>query len=221
MNIRENPPRLIAMTDRTLATADETLRRFERVARAARPFTVMFQLRDRELSARERLAFGRDLRALCASQQQWFQVNDRCDLAVLLGADAVHLGEASVSAKDARAIVGAHAFVTRACHDPECDSEAGVDAWVLSPIFAERKGRGALGVGAVAKLKARVQVDGTSGATTAAAVYALGGVIAAEGATCLEQGARGVAVIGAILTEGGPERLLDALAIGRSGAQPR
>ena len=55
-------PRLIAITDRGVATALETLARFERLARAARPGSVMLQLRDPGLAARERLAFGRALR---------------------------------------------------------------------------------------------------------------------------------------------------------------
>ena len=198
-------PRLIALTDRSVATAAETLTRFERVARTARPYSVMFQLRDRELPAAERLAFGRELRALCTRERQWFQVNDRCDLAVLLGADGVHLGEASVTTADARRVVGAGAFVSRACHDPECALDTSVDAWVLSPVFEERKGRAALGVGAVSRLASRCG--------DAVAVFGLGGVTAANAADCVRNGGVGVAVIGAVLTVGEPERLLEALGI--------
>jgi len=204
MSSRENPPRLIAMTDRTVASADETLRRFERLARAARPFSVMFQLRDRELPARERLAFGRDLRALCTAEQQWFQVNDRCDLAALLGADAVHLGEASVSAADARRILGEGVFVTRACHDPECELEPGVDGWVLSPIFAERKGRAALGLEGMARLAARARA------------YALGGVSASGAGKIIEVGAFGVAVVGTVLAGDDGEALLSGMRVDRA-----
>jgi len=201
---RRVEPRLLAITDRTVASAEDTLRRFERVARAARPHTVMFQLRDHALSARERLAFGRELRALCLTEQQWFQVNDRCDFAVLLAADALHLGEASVAVTDARRIVGASMFVSRACHAPEVTLETGVDAWVLSPIFAERKGRGALGSDALAQCARRRE---------APRVIALGGVTAENAAECLRLGAQGVAAIGAVLSVSEPESLLDALGI--------
>lgn len=200
-------PRLIAITDRAVASASETLRRFERVARAARPFSVMFQLRDRELPAAERLAFGRELRVLCASERQWFQVNDRCDLAQLLAADGVHLGETSVTAEDARRLVGARAFVSRACHDPECALEPGVDAWVLSPVFQARKGRSALGVTAVSRLVTRC---GDS-----PHVYALGGVSQENAAACLRSGAAGVAVVGALLAVEEPRMLVEALGIAR------
>lgn len=205
-------PRLIALTDRSLADGAETLRRFERLARAARPWSVMLTLRDRELPACERLAFGRALRAVCARERQWFQVNDRCDLAVLLAADGLHLAESSVSAADARRLVGPVTFVSRACHDPERPLEPGVDAWVLSPIFAERKGRAALGLSAVTRLAARCRAQPAAG-TTVSGVYALGGVTASESKGALRAGAQGVVVTGAILVGDESEALLSALGI--------
>jgi thiamine-phosphate pyrophosphorylase len=202
-------PRLIAPTDRSVASASETLRRYEHVARAARPFSVMFQLRDRELAAVERLAFGRELRALCTAEEQWFQVNDRCDLAVLLAADGVHLAEASIAAEDARRVVGPAAFISRACHDPQRPLEEGVDAWVLSPIFAARKGRDGLGLEALARLRQRCRLR-SDGAEPS--VFALGGVTATTAEPCLAAGAAGVVAIGAVL--GGEfEPLLEALGI--------
>jgi thiamine-phosphate pyrophosphorylase len=207
-------PRLIALTERALASASETLRRFEYVARAARPFSVMFELRDRELPAAERLAFGRELRALARAERQWFSVNDRCDLAALLAADGLHLGEASVTAADARRIVGTSVFVSRACHDPERTLEPGVDAWVLSPIFAERKGNAALGLEALLRLRERCRAAVTSG-ERASRAYALGGVTPAAAKTCLDSGVDGVAAIGAVLTGDGAQALLEALGIAR------
>jgi len=204
-------PRLVALTERSLATAGETLARFERVARAARPWSVLFQLRDRELSAFERLAFGRELRALCTESNQWFQVNDRLDLAVLLGADGVHLAETSVAARDAREIVGPSAFISRACHDERAALDPDVDAWVLSPIFAERKGKAALGLEAVGRLRERC---GTAPAGThAPRVWALGGVTASVARACLGQGADGVVAMGAVLVGDELDALLTELGI--------
>jgi thiamine-phosphate pyrophosphorylase len=204
-------PRLVALTDRSLANAAETLGRFERLAHAARAWSVMFTLRDRELPASERLSFGRALRALCTRERQWFQLNDRCDLAVLLGADALHLAETSVSAEDARRLVGPATFVSRACHDPERPLEPGVDAWVLSPIFAERKGRAALGLEAVTRLVARCRAEAPAG--TASRVYALGGVTASDAKSALDAGAHGVVVMGAVLAADDSEALLASLGI--------
>lgn len=207
---RRVEPRLVAVTDRNVAGASETLRRFERVARAARPWSVMFQLRDHALDVRERLAFGREIVAICRAEEQWFQVNDRCDLALLLDADSLHLGEASVSVRDARCLVGERMFVSLALHDPAGVLEPGVDAWVISPIFAARKGRAALGVDELARFARRVQL--ASGVTR---VIALGGVNAGNADECLRHGATGVAVIGAVLGVPEPEALVSALGVCR------
>jgi thiamine-phosphate pyrophosphorylase len=205
-------PRLVVLTERSLADTAETLRRFERLARAARPWSVMLTLRDRELPASERLTFGRALRAVCARERQWFQVNDRLDLAVLLAADGVHLAESSVSAVDARRLVGPATFVSRACHEPERALEPGVNAWVLSPIFAERKGRAALGCEALTRLAARCRAEAPA-ASAASRVYALGGVTAPDAKRALDAGAHGVVVMGAVLVADESEALLTALSI--------
>ena len=204
-------PRLIALTDRSRASAERTLERFERLVHAARPGSVLLQLRDRELPAGERLAFGQRLHALTLAAGQGLAVNDRLDLALLLGAESVHLAESSVSADDARRLLGARCFVTRACHEPGAATESGVDGWVLSPIFAERKGRPALGLEPVRELRARFA------ATPARppALYALGGVDAEHARACLQAGAAGVVVIGAVLAVDDPLPLLAALDIAR------
>jgi thiamine-phosphate pyrophosphorylase len=203
-------PRLIALTDRTRAGPAETLERFGRIARAARPGSVLFQLRDRELSGAERLGFGRELAELVRREGQLLAVNDRLDLAVLLGADAVHLGEASVTTADARALVGAAPFLTRACHDPERALAVEADGLLLSPVLAPRKGRPALGLPAVAQLKKALAERGK-----ATLLYALGGIDAGSARACLEAGADGVAVLGAVLEDALPERIVEALGCGR------
>jgi thiamine-phosphate diphosphorylase len=208
-----NVPRLIALTDRSVASASVTLARFERLALAARPGTVLLQLRDRELAVRERLAFGRELRALATRTGQLLQVNDRLDLALLLDADAVHLGEGSVGAMEARRLVGAERFVTRACHAPDAAAEPGVDGWLVSPIFAARKGRDALGLGVLGEMHPRQPT--AAGSVGRPYVYALGGVNAENAAACLSAGAAGVAVIGAALGVEDPQPLVEALGVAR------
>ncbi|HEY0468713.1 MAG TPA: hypothetical protein VGC79_31180, partial [Polyangiaceae bacterium] len=70
-------------------------------------------------------------------------------------------------------------------------------------IFEARKGRPALGVGALESARA---------AHPGPAWFALGAVVAQNAAECLAVGAAGVAVIGAAL-EADPELLLGALGI--------
>jgi thiamine-phosphate pyrophosphorylase len=203
-------PRLIAITDLTRAGAERSLARYERLVRAARPGSVVLMLREPGLGGAERLAFGRALVRLAHEHQQLFQVNDRLDFAALLAADALHLGEASVSVSDARRIVGPRAFVTRACHEPERAGELGVDGVLLSPILEARKGRPALGLSGLERARRALEASGD-----AALLFALGGVDARSAKSCLDAGADGVAAIGAVLFEPEPEALLAALGSAR------
>jgi thiamine-phosphate diphosphorylase len=159
----------------------------------------MVQLREHARPARARLALGRELGERCRAHGQWLAVNDRIDLALLLGADGLHLGEKSVDPADARKLWGTR-WLSRAAHDPDQEDLAlrGADALVLSPIFAERHARPALGL-----------------RPFSATTYALGGISADNARACLDRGAAGVAVVGAVLGQDDPRPLLEALDIRR------
>jgi thiamine-phosphate pyrophosphorylase len=202
-------PGLVAISDRRSAPARATLERFLALGHGARPRSVVFQLRDLELPARERLAFGRELRAVARETGQLFVVNDRLDLALLLEADGVHLGEAGVETREARRLLGEAAFISRACHEPRSAMRLEADAVLLSPILEARKGRAALGLPALGVARrARAESDRPL-------LFALGGVDARGARACLEAGADGVAAIGAVLGEKGADELLRALGIAR------
>jgi thiamine-phosphate pyrophosphorylase len=168
------------------------------------------QLRDKSLAARNRLALGRRLISECRGRDQSFVVNDRLDLALLLEADGVHLGEGSVAPADARTVLPDRAWISIACHDPGAVRRPDADAVLLSPIVAPRKGRQALGFDG---LRSARRVLASAGDTTLPALYALGGVDADSARECLAAGADGVAVIGAGLDGRDPLPLLGALGI--------
>lgn len=201
------PPRLIAVTDAQAVGHDATLMRVQTICAHCQPGTVLLQLRDRELPA-GRLAFlGGALRKMCRSTGQRFAVNDRLDLALLLGADAVHLGERSVSVGDARRLLP-EAAVYAAVHDPKAALTSSADAVVLAPVFAPRKGAPALGLEALAELATALRKR-----PGAPLLYALGGVTPKHAAACLEAGATGVAAQGAVWGDGAWRDLCGALEI--------
>lgn len=155
------------------------------------------QLRDPELSGRELYALGRRLRDATAALGASLVVNDRLDLALLLGADGVHLGRRSVGVADARALLGAGVFVSVACHGVDevlRAADAGADAAVLSPIFATPGKGPPLGLEALREARARL-----ARASRSIAIIALGGVDATSAPACLAAGADGVAAIRADL----------------------
>jgi thiamine-phosphate pyrophosphorylase len=199
-------PRLIAVSDRRVLDRAGTLARFSELAALAKPGSVLFQLRDLELSLSERLSFGRELVSLAHAAGQALAVNDRLDLAVLLDADAVHLGEAGIETEDVRNVVGAELWVSRACHSVERAAELEADAVLLAPIIAARKSRTPLGLDALRRARAELERRGRG-----TQLFALGGVDAESAAACLAAGAHGVAVIGAVLRDANDGRGLRAL----------
>jgi thiamine-phosphate pyrophosphorylase len=201
-------PRLVAISDRRVASAEVTLERFFELGRLAQPGSVIFQLRDLELSVRERMRFGLNMARLAREVGQRFLVNDRVDLAVLLGADGVHLGERSIDTRDARSLVGG-ALISRACHEPVVVGRLAADAVLLSPLAEARKGRQALGLDGLRR--ARESIAQHQGR---ALLFALGGISARVAAECRAAGADGVAVVGAVLRGEGAE-LVRALGIER------
>jgi thiamine-phosphate pyrophosphorylase len=192
-------PRLIVMSDFSRGDEPVLFARIERALALARAGSVLVVLRDHELSARRRMALGMRLREIAHGSGQHFGVADRADLALALGADALHLGEASVPTADARRLMGEGVFLSRACHDP-AQPPRDADAVVLAPILAPRHGRPALGLRAL-------------GACTGAYLVALGGIDADSARACLDAGADAIAVIGAVLDHDDPAPLVDALGL--------
>jgi thiamine-phosphate pyrophosphorylase len=186
-------PKLLAITDLTRFSASELIERARALSAQAAPGSVAVLLRDHGASARDRLLLGRALRELTRASGQALWVADRLDLALTLQAEGAHLGEASVSALQARQLLGSGFLISRAWHGAvAADELAGTDALLVSPIFEARKGRPALGVGALRAAAHELQRLGS-----AAQVFALGGVGASNVADCLAAGAHGVAAIAA------------------------
>jgi thiamine-phosphate pyrophosphorylase len=208
-------PRLIAITDTQRAPRGVWLERLEPLCARAKPGSLLVQLRDRELEARERLAFGAALRELTRRHAQLLGVNDRLDLALLLDADAVHLPADGLDVGTTRRFLQTRSsrqwFISEACHAAGDIAHSSADASVLSPICEERKGRPALGLaGLEHALRARRENAGRR-----CLVYALGGVTAQAAAELSAAGADGVAAIGAVLEPRESVALVTALGIER------
>jgi len=65
----------------------------------------VIQLREKEMSRKDRLEFGLKLRALTRREGVLFIVNDDVDLALILDADGVHLGQDDIPIRFARPLM--------------------------------------------------------------------------------------------------------------------
>lgn len=80
---------------------------YESVARVCVECGVKYlQLREKHLDDRETLSVAERVMSITRGTQTKFVMNDRADLALLSGADMLHLGQGDISLADARRIVG-------------------------------------------------------------------------------------------------------------------
>ena len=98
------------------------------------------QFRPKTEDARESLRIARAMRAITRGTHTLFIVNDRPDLAVLSGADGVHLGQTDLPPCEARRLVGDAMLIGLSTHNPDqvrssCD-EAEVDYIGFGPLYA-------------------------------------------------------------------------------------
>ncbi|MCA9405752.1 MAG: thiamine phosphate synthase [Candidatus Omnitrophica bacterium] len=75
---------------------------------------TIFQLRDKNGDAKAILEFSRKMIKLTAGRALYI-VNDRLDLALLSGADGVHLGQEDIDIADARKILNKQFLVGKSC----------------------------------------------------------------------------------------------------------
>jgi thiamine-phosphate pyrophosphorylase len=143
-------------------------------------------------------------------------VNDRADLALLSGADGVHLGDEDLPVPEARRLLGPDRLVGRTCRTLEEARAAireGADHVGFGPIFASRTKP--LGI-PVRGLDALREVAGALGAP----VVAISGIDLSNVAEVARAGAACAAVVDAIFGAGDPAanaaRLAAAFEAGRS-----
>ncbi len=150
------------------------------------------QLRDKEADGGELLEIARAMAALCRESKVLFIVNDRLDVALLSGADGVHVGQSDLPADEVRRQAPRPFIVGASAHTPEEAQKAEAD------------GVDYLGVGAVfgtgSKDDAKViGLDGVRAVATVARVplVAIGGITIENLPDVMRCGMDGVSVISA------------------------
>jgi len=197
-------PRLYLVTD-LQATLGRPL--LEVLADALNGGVDAVQLRAKDFSGHDLVALGAQIRTLCDRHNARLLVNDRIDIALAVRADGVHLPANSFSPADARRLLGPDAWIGVSTHTPaeaRAACAAGADFIVFGPVFdtpSKRAFGRPLGLDAL----------GSVTCVGATPVVAIGGITAAHVPVLREHGARGVAVISAILAAADPRDAAHAL----------
>ena len=173
----------------------------------------MVQLRERDLDDGDLLRVAIRAAAVCNRLGVPFIINDRPDIAVLAGADGVHLGQSDLPPLQARRMVGDGAIVGLSTHSPEQISAAErepVDYIGVGPIHVTptKPGREAVGAALV-----RFAVTHSS-----RPFFAIGGIEPSNAGEVVAAGARAVSVLRWVVRASDPKRAAsEMLAALRSG----
>jgi thiamine-phosphate pyrophosphorylase len=176
----------------------------------------LLQLRAKRATTRELIALARAVRRLADRAGALLILNDRADVARLVGT-GVHLGQDDLPPAAARAILGPGAVIGFSTHnlaqlDAAVDA-GGVDYLAFGPIFATRSKADpdpAQGVAALAAARARCPLP----------LVAIGGLTADTIPAIRAAGADAVAVIGAIAGAADPAAATRSLRAAAREARP-
>jgi len=159
----------------------------------------VFQLREKSLSDRELIERARNVRVWTRQTGTLFVLNDRPDIARLVEADGVHLGQDDMTVKDARRILGTGPLIGISTHNADQVRQAildGANYVGVGPTFPSPTKE----FGELAGLDFVRQAAGL----TTLPVFVIGGVNADNISQAVAAGARRVAVSAAICAADDP-----------------
>jgi thiamine-phosphate pyrophosphorylase len=151
----------------------------------------IIQLRDKTASAGRILSDARELTALLAPRGVRFILNDRPDIAKIVGAGGVHVGQEDLPVEDARRICASPCWVGVSTHNLEQLREASrtsADYIAVGPIFPTSTKRNPDPVVGLEFLRAARKI-------TDKPLVAIGGITLERAADVYRAGADSVAVI--------------------------
>ena len=188
---------LTLVTDRTQTRGRELVTVVGECLAAGLPAV---QVREKDLGAADLALLCRRLRGLTLDTQALLIVNDRVDVALAVGADAVQRASPSLPVKDVRGLVGGRLKIGASVHSlPEAiEAEINSADWVVfGPVYETPSKRGfgpPQGLDKLSRVATAVKIP----------VIAIGGITPERVGEVRRAGAQGVAVISAILTADSP-----------------
>jgi thiamine-phosphate pyrophosphorylase len=176
----------------------------------------VLQLRDKKLSERELLARGHLLRELTRERGVLCIMNDRVDLAAMVRADGVHLGQDDLPLPEARMVLGCQALIGISTHTlPQAQAAvlAGADYIGCGPTFpsATKSFEAFPGLDFLRQVQSEIQLP----------AFAIGGIGPDNVARVVEAGFRRVAVSHSVVGAADPAWAARSLKTALPSAPPR
>ena len=160
----------------------------------------VIQLRAKELTRKEVYPIACSLKELCREKEVLFIINDYLDVALAVGADGLHIGQADLPASEARRLLPLNSILGVSVRTTE------------EALAAEKDGADYLGCGAVfaTTTKQDASVIGLEGisnirAVTKLPLVAIGGINESNLTATMNAGADSVCIISAIVKDAAPK----------------
>ena len=154
----------------------------------------LFQYRDKQAPMKEAYQLATRLRRASADLGAALMINDRCDLALAVDADGVHLGQRDLPLVQARALMGTEKIIGISTHrldQVEAATRGGADYIGFGPIFhtdTKADHEPVVGLDGLRQIRARTTLP----------IFAIGGLESENIAEVKNAGADGVALISAV-----------------------
>lgn len=165
------------------------------------------QLREKDLSGKDLFELAEKTRALCDRYNAQLLINDRIDVALAVNAAGIQLGKASIPITTARALLGPVKLIGYSAHsldEAQGAQQGGADFLLFGPVyFTQSKAQYGMpqGVAALKKIVEKVALP----------VYAIGGIKLGSITAVRRAGARGVALISAIISADDPQSAAESM----------
>lgn len=160
----------------------------------------ILQLREKTMPANKIFELGKKIKQLCLQYNTTFIINDRVDIAFLLDADGVHLGQDDLDVNSAKEILGENAIIGISTHAPEQALKAvedGADYIGVGPVFATptKQGRTPVGLEYVKWVSENIDIP----------AFAIGGIDEDNVQEVIDAGLKKVGVVRAIINAPSPK----------------
>lgn len=199
-NLKREAIELYLVTDRTLSLGRTVT---EIVSGAVRGGVTMVQLREKECDTRQFIELGRTVHTLTQAARIPLIINDRADIAQVIGAEGLHIGQHDMPYEDARRLLGPDAIIGLSVENEEqareCLSFSGLDYIGASPVFStptKTDTAPALGLDGLRNIRHIVGPE--------MPVVAIGGINLSNIQDIIKSGSDGAAVVSAICSAPSP-----------------
>ena len=190
--------RLYLVTNSDKFNSDDEF--LDRIALALKEGVDIIQLREKNRPAKEIIKLGKRIRELASNFNALFIVNDRIDIAKIVKADGVHLGQDDISLDIAREILGDEYIIGISTHCPDdalCAMKGGADYIGVGPVFKTPTKPGRIPVG--------LEYVKWAGENVNIPFFAIGSIEPDNIDDVIKAGANRVAVVRAIMNSENPK----------------